>query len=152
MENVSTTRPSGFTIVELLIVIVVIAILATISVVAYNGVQDRARVTAANAELKTLEKAITLARINQGGTLMEVTGHGCTGCVGTQAQTNLSLDAISAASGANLSPLKDGDPWGNMYYIDENEGEGGNCNMDWIGVNPGHTGVPGISIAFYRCP
>ena len=33
---------SGFTIVELLIVIVVIAILATISIVAYNGIQNRA--------------------------------------------------------------------------------------------------------------
>jgi len=35
-------RNSGFTIVELLIVIVVIAILAAISVVAYNGIQARA--------------------------------------------------------------------------------------------------------------
>ena len=34
---------SGFTIVELLIVIVVIAILAAISIVAYNGIQSRAR-------------------------------------------------------------------------------------------------------------
>lgn len=33
---------SGFTIVELLIVIIVIAILAAISVVAYNGIQTRA--------------------------------------------------------------------------------------------------------------
>lgn len=32
---------SGFTIVELLIVIVVIAILAAISIVAYNGIQQR---------------------------------------------------------------------------------------------------------------
>ena len=31
-------RQGGFTIVELLIVIVVIAILATISIVAYNGI------------------------------------------------------------------------------------------------------------------
>lgn len=49
----------GFTIVELLIVIVVIAVLAAISVVAYNGIQQRsrnaARVQAANAIYKQLE-------------------------------------------------------------------------------------------------
>lgn len=43
-------RKSGFTIVELLIVIVVIAILATISIVAYNGIQNRAK-TSAGQEL-----------------------------------------------------------------------------------------------------
>ena len=46
--NLKTSK--GFTIVELLIVIVVIAILAAISIVAYTGVQNRARNSAA-AEL-----------------------------------------------------------------------------------------------------
>jgi len=41
-----TQKNRGFTIVELLIVIVVIAILAMISIVAYNGVQARAKATA----------------------------------------------------------------------------------------------------------
>ena len=41
--------PRGFTIIELLIVIVVIAILAAITTVAYNGIQQRARTSAAQS-------------------------------------------------------------------------------------------------------
>ena len=58
------TKQSGFTIVELLIVIVVIAILAAISIVAYNGIQNRGRGSAAaslaNAAAKKLEAYNTL--------------------------------------------------------------------------------------------
>lgn len=55
---------SGFTIVELLIVIVVIAILATISVVAYSGIQQRAnntvRIAAAKEWVKSIEQYIAV--------------------------------------------------------------------------------------------
>lgn len=51
---------NGFTIVELLIVIVVIAILATISVVAYNGVQARANDGRIKAAAQQVDKAIQL--------------------------------------------------------------------------------------------
>jgi prepilin-type N-terminal cleavage/methylation domain-containing protein len=43
---------SGFTIVELLIVIVVIGILAAITIVAYNGIQNRAHDTAIASDLR----------------------------------------------------------------------------------------------------
>lgn len=52
-------RRSGFTIVELLIVIVVIAILAAITTVAYTGVQQRANNSAKIAAVKQL---VTLIR------------------------------------------------------------------------------------------
>lgn len=61
----STVRArSGFTIVELLIVIVIIGILATITIVAYNGIQNRARTSAllsdAHQAVQALEQYNTL--------------------------------------------------------------------------------------------
>jgi len=47
--NTNTSKQSGFTIVELLIVIVVIAILAAITIVSYNGITSRANSTSAQA-------------------------------------------------------------------------------------------------------
>ena len=45
-------KQSGFTIVELLIVVVVIAILAAITIVAYNGIQNRANDSVVQSDLK----------------------------------------------------------------------------------------------------
>ena len=54
----SKTRPRGFTIVELLIVIVVIAILAAITIVAYNGIQVRARDAQRATDAASILKAL----------------------------------------------------------------------------------------------
>lgn len=54
------SKSSGFTIVELLIVIVVIAILATIVVVAYNGIQNRAKDAALGDEVQKLQQSVEL--------------------------------------------------------------------------------------------
>ncbi len=51
-------KQKGFTIVELLIVIVVIGILAAISIVAYNGIQQRARNTQVITGVETYNKAL----------------------------------------------------------------------------------------------
>lgn len=58
-------RQKGFTIVELLIVIVVIGILAAIVIVAYSGIQVRANNTARYAELKAWKKQFQLYRAQE---------------------------------------------------------------------------------------
>lgn len=57
----SWANKKGFTIVELLIVIVIIAVLAAITVVAYNGIQKRAQETKLKADLTNAAKQMEVA-------------------------------------------------------------------------------------------
>ncbi|MNQ97238.1 Type II secretion system protein G precursor [compost metagenome] len=57
-------KHSGFTIVELLIVIVVIGILAAITIVAYNGIQDRARTSSVMSALTQAANKIAIWQID----------------------------------------------------------------------------------------
>lgn len=52
MRKLYLQKQHGFTIVELLIVIVIIGILAAITIVAYNGIQNRASDTAVQSDLR----------------------------------------------------------------------------------------------------
>lgn len=70
---------SGFTIVELLIVIVVIAILAAISVVAYTGVQARSRDSMRKSDLAEIKKALMLYYTDNGNYVETDSGCGYTG-------------------------------------------------------------------------
>ena len=140
----------GFTIVELLIVVVVIAILAAVTIMSYNGITARAQQSKIAEDMANLQKAIVVARNNTGKTLKDITNGTYTAymCVTKPAGTDLAtldhtdycwvsylstLDRISTASGINVRQLVD--PWGRPYLIDENEGENGNCgNKDAFGV------------------
>ena len=54
------TKSQGFTIVELLIVVVVIAILAAITIVSYTGITNRANQSASKAAATTVQKKAEL--------------------------------------------------------------------------------------------
>lgn len=81
---VSIRNRSGFTIVELLIVIIVIAILAAISIATYNGIQDRARMTKTIATVTNYEKILELYYANNGTYPQGDQGYGSV-CLGTVA-------------------------------------------------------------------
>jgi len=57
---------SGFTIVELLIVVVVIAILAAISIVAYTGIQNRAQDTRRLSDMRAIATALEQYKVDNG--------------------------------------------------------------------------------------
>lgn len=94
-------RQQGFTIVELLIVIVVIAILAAISVVAYTGVQNRAHNTAVQSDLKNIATKIEMYNAEQGAYPANVTVLSGLGLKATKSAYELT-DGIHASHVHNL--------------------------------------------------
>jgi len=108
----------GFTIVELLLVIVVIGILASVVIVAYNGAQTRAQNASRLAELKAWQKSFAQYKAANGGNLpvQAVGGY----CLGTNFPTQKCRDwqntvpdgpMYTEASSVNLmNTLKEYDP------------------------------------------
>lgn len=64
--SVITKKNQAFTIVELLIVIVVIAILAAITIIAFTGIQDRAEVAVLESDLNQAAKELSVASVEAG--------------------------------------------------------------------------------------
>ncbi|MGO2140773.1 MAG: prepilin-type N-terminal cleavage/methylation domain-containing protein [Leucobacter sp.] len=59
-------KQRGFTIVELLIVVVVIAVLAAITIVAYNGITGQAKEAVLKSDLSTTAKKVGLIQVETG--------------------------------------------------------------------------------------
>lgn len=89
-RSIISPNNRGFTIVELLIVIVVIAILAAITIVAYNGIQERARMSGAlSFEAQIRQKY-----------LADATGDwSFDECSGTTAKNNSNVSTTDAITG-----------------------------------------------------
>lgn len=101
-------RRTGYTIVELLIVIVIIAILASITVVAYNGVQRRAKDTARYADLVQVDRLIQLYRVQNDSYPIPAGGMvaGKIYCVGTNFPTGNCWDDSSESDQRVTNMLK----------------------------------------------
>ncbi len=111
--SLKQTKARGFTIVELLIVIVVIAILAAITIVAYNGIQNRAKTSsgqsAANSVIKKLEAINAIkgsyysSSLGLTGTLMNA--YSAAAPVAGEATVDDTASVIAATSNASGATL-----------------------------------------------
>ena len=69
-------RQSGFTLVELLIVISILGILATVTVFSVRGISNRGATSACAADKKVLEVAVETYFANTGAAAIPATGTG----------------------------------------------------------------------------
>lgn len=74
---------SGFTIIELLIVIIVIGIIASISVISYNGVQTRTNNANRAAQLQAWQSVFERYKAKKGVLPLATTTNGTGFCLGT---------------------------------------------------------------------
>lgn len=129
---------SGFTIVELLIVIVVIGILAAITIVAYNGVQNKARTSAATSQLTQAAQKIAVWQVDNPGlypTLLSDAGITDTDNVAFQYTSNNAVSPSTYCLTATYGTI--------TYYIDSSGGvaSAGVCSgynlLAWNKTKPG---------------
>jgi len=87
---------AGFTIVELLIVVVVIAILAAITIVSYNGIQKRAIISTLQSELSSSAKKLENVKIDSAD---------------SQYPSNFSTTGVVAREGVSRAYYKQGETY-----------------------------------------
>jgi type IV pilus assembly protein PilA len=102
-------KSKGFTIVELLIVIVVIAILAAITIVAYNGIQQRAHTTSQKTTAENLAKKVEgYNAINNAYPVYNSSTPTVTTLLSNDASTSLTGSGITINGSAQASGVSDG--------------------------------------------
>ncbi|MEO8691330.1 MAG: prepilin-type N-terminal cleavage/methylation domain-containing protein [Candidatus Saccharimonas sp.] len=97
-------RQPAFTIVELLIVIVIIAILATITIVAYNGLTNRARESSLKSDLDNGSKLLAVSKTINGVYLADL--------------NNINNGQAFKASGGNQSVYNTNAPTNNAFCLE----------------------------------
>ena len=121
-------KQRGFTLVELLVVIVVIGILATIAVPRFLASQDRAHVTAAVSDVYHFRKALAVYEMDYGAYPDQGFGNG--GGI---------VAALVDPSGNDYMILPDGQSFNSFSYTPVNNGE--SYEIQVVATDHSNTGV-----------
>ena len=129
-------REAGFTLIEIMVVIAIIGILATLIVPNIMGRPDEARATAAKHDVGTINQALKLYRLDTGR--YPTTEQGIKALV--ERPTSEPIPQNWKTGGYLSSVPKD--PWGNAYHY-SNPGTRGEIDVISYGADgkPGGTGT-----------
>jgi len=103
--DVVEKKDKGFTLVELLIVIVILGILATVTVFAVRGITDQGQQSACKADQKTLEVAVEAYYAQFGKTVAATDAL----LVSSELLRSPSTTFAVAADGITVSPISGAD-------------------------------------------
>ena len=107
VTNVAARRTrTGFTLVELMVVLVILAVLGAIVLPRFTGRTEQARITAAQTQISTFTTALKMFEVDTGR--YPTTEEGLAALV--QAPAN-----IRGWNGPYLENTVPSDPWGNAY-------------------------------------
>ena len=120
-------REEGFTLVELMVVIVIIGILATIVVLNVLPSGDRARTTKAHADIATITSALDLYKLQNGA--FPTTEQGLQALVAAPA----GADASRYQRGGYIRSLPQ-DPWSHPYLY-ASPGQHGEADVWTLGAD-----------------
>jgi len=171
MISVLKSQKSGFTLVEVLVVISIIGILSTLGNAAFTYARNRAKIVKAVANAEQIEKAINVLANDTltwpGGQEIDKIGLGAGNEICNYPAANCTFDlsspnaGIVATDGSYLGwngPYMTSipkDPWGNYYFFDTNyqlKADGTSCDGDLIctpAVVVGSYGPNGVGNAIY---
>ena len=98
-------KEKGFTLVELMVVIIILAVLTGIAIPSYLALRNRARIQATRSEMQNIATAIAIYEADTGG--LPATGLAAL-------TTALQTEPV-AGEGAYMSPVPQTDAWDVLY-------------------------------------
>jgi general secretion pathway protein G len=95
-------KQKGFTLVELMVVIIILAVLTGIAIPSYLALRNRAKEQAARSEMQNIATAIAVYEADTGSNPADLAA--------------LEADAVDGG-GAYMANVPDTDPWGTDGYV-----------------------------------
>lgn len=157
-------RNNAFTLLEIVIVLGIIGVLATVGAASFRSTIDDTRISRAETDLEDLKKSVESSRVKSGQLFGQITGNYCSfcnACTGDLRNVPDShtcmvrwMNIVNRVSAAGYGDITDyvRDPWGSPYVVDENDGEyvSNPCRQDWIrSVGPDGIFLTGDDIIIY---